>query len=226
MAELNGILNLYKPTGITSARAVSIVKRLLPRGTKIGHAGTLDPFATGVLLLLIGKATKQCESLMGQPKEYEATVRLGSTSETDDLDSLITPYPNAAQPTREAIEAALPKFVGNILQQPPVYSALKVGGRRAYQLAREGQVVTLSPRTVRIDSIELLDFTPPDVRLRIACGRGTYIRAIARDLGEQLHCGGYLTQLCRTRIGAFDLADALDPALLVDDAFLSHLKSL
>ncbi len=224
--ELSGIIILNKPAGISSARAVSQVKRLLPRGTKIGHAGTLDPFATGVLLLLIGKATKQSELLMGQPKKYEATVRFGATTETDDLDSPATPYPDAVLPTRESIEAALPQFVGSVQQQPPTYSALKVGGRRAYQLARQGQSVALAPRTVRIDAIELLDYAAPDARLRIDCGRGTYIRAIARDLGAVLHCGGYLTQLCRTGIGRFTLDQAIDLPLLTDATLKSRLMEL
>src|SRR3954452_22953109 len=126
MTHLNGILNLDKPAGVTSARALNRVKRLLPRGTKIGHAGTLDPFATGVLLLLVGRATKRCESLMGQPKRYEATVRLGATTETDAPESPERPTPGAAPVPRAAIDATLPRFTGAILQRPPVYSALKI----------------------------------------------------------------------------------------------------
>src|SRR4051812_15230534 len=148
--SMDGILNLDKPASISSARAVDRVKRLLPRGTKIGHAGTLDPFATGVLLLLVGKATKQCERLMDEPKQYEAVIRFGATTETDDPESPPQPWsrrdPTAPPPTREEVEAALRSFVGEIMQRPPPYSAMKVGGRRAYDLARKGVVVELQPR--------------------------------------------------------------------------------
>src|SRR3712207_4238583 len=125
---MDGVINLDKPAGISSARAVDVVKRLLPRGTKIGHGGTLDPFATGVLLLLIGRATKACERLMDAPKQYEATVKLGATTETDDPESPEAPTPGAVPAARVAVEAALRPMVGEILQRPPVYSALKVGG--------------------------------------------------------------------------------------------------
>jgi tRNA pseudouridine55 synthase len=205
---LNGILNVNKPAGLSSARVVAKVKRLLPRGTKIGHAGTLDPFATGVLLLLVGKATKLCERLMDQPKQYEATVKLGGTTPTDDPESPETPTPGAQPVSREQVEAALKQFVGPILQRPPAFSALKVGGRRAYDLARKGHDVELQPRTVNVYAIELLDYAWPHVRLRIDCGRGTYIRSIARDLGEALRVGGHLTALVRTRVGEYSVADA------------------
>ena len=209
---LNGILNLNKPPGISSARAVAIVKRQLPRGTKIGHAGTLDPFAGGVLLLLVGKATKLCEQLMDQSKQYEATVKLGATTITDDPEKPETPTPGAEPIDRQRIEAVLKSFVGQILQRPPAYSAMKIAGRRAYDVARRGGEVKLEPRPVKVYSIELLDYQWPLVKLRIDCGRGTYIRAIARDLGELLACGGYLTALTRTKIGTFTLPDAVQLA--------------
>lgn len=198
---LSGIINLNKPAGISSARAVSRVKRLLPRGTKIGHAGTLDPFATGVLLLLVGKATRLCERLMDQPKQYEATVKLGATTPTDDPESPETATLGVQPVDRAQVEAALRSFVGEIVQRPPAFSALKVAGRRAYDLARKGQVVELQPRTVNVYAITLLGYEWPLVRLRIDSGRGTYIRAIARDLGEALKTGGHLTALVRTRVG-------------------------
>lgn len=209
-APLDGIINLNKPAGLSSARAVARVKRMLPRGTKIGHAGTLDPFATGVLLLLVGKATRLCETLMDQPKQYEATVKLGATTPTQDPESPETVTSNAQPPNREQIETALQKLVGEILQRPPAFSAMKVGGRRAYDLARKGHEVELKARPVKVYRIELLEYQWPLVRLRIDCGRGTYIRAIARDLGEALGTGGYLTALCRTRVGSFDVKEATD----------------
>jgi tRNA pseudouridine55 synthase len=204
-----GVLNLNKSVGMSSARAVSFVKRRLPRGTKIGHAGTLDPFATGVLLLLIGKATKLCEMLMDQPKQYLTTVKLGATTPTDDLESPATPWPGASPPAFAQLEFAIQTFSGEILQRPPAYSAMKIGGRRAYDIARRGGEVQLQPRPVQIYNIELLEYDWPLVKLRIDCGRGTYIRAIARDLGEMLNCGGHLTQLARTRVGGFALNDAI-----------------
>jgi tRNA pseudouridine55 synthase len=211
-ALMNGLIVLDKPAGITSARAVSRVKRLLPRGTKIGHAGTLDPFATGVLLLLVGRATKLCESLMDQPKQYDATIRFGATTATDDPESPPICWPHTvasdSPPSEEYIITVLAHFQGEIKQAPPAFSALKVSGRRAYDLARQGVEVKLIPRTVVIYGIQLMEYVWPDLRLRIDCGRGTYIRAIARDLGVALNVGAYLTQLRRTRIGQFRIEAA------------------
>ena len=206
---LFGIINLNKPAGISSARAVARVKRMLPRGTKIGHAGTLDPFATGVLLLLIGRATKQCESLMGATKVYETTVKLGATTPTLDPESLETPVPVAQIPSLSHIENALGKLTGQVMQRPPAFSAMKVGGRRAYELARKGNMPELQERPVRIDEIQVLSYDWPILAIRVRCGRGTYIRAIARDLGEALNTGGYLLSLRRTRVGEFDISKAV-----------------
>jgi tRNA pseudouridine55 synthase len=222
--ELNGFLNLDKPAGMSSARAVDRVKRILPRKTKIGHAGTLDPFATGVLVLLIGKATKQCESLMDQPKQYEATVKFGATTATDDPESPEIPLGREVrQVTLSQIEATLPRFVGAIQQRPPAFSALKVGGKRAYDLARSGENVELQARTVQVYKIELLDYAWPLLRLRIDCGRGTYIRSIARDLGEALGVGGYLIQLRRTRVGSFAIEQAVTLERILQDGVTPHL---
>jgi len=202
---MNGVLNLDKPSSLSSARAVAHVKRLLPRGTKIGHAGTLDPFATGVLLLLIGRATKSCEALMDQPKQYDATVMLGATTATDDPESpqVRWPRPLVDFPPVPFIDNILLQFQGQVLQTPPIFSALKVNGRRAYQLARSGQTPTMTPRPVMVYAIERMDFTWPLLRIRVDCGRGTYIRALARDIGAALNVGGHLTELRRTRIGQF-----------------------
>ncbi len=208
---MTGILNVDKPAGMTSALVVGIVKRLLPRGTKIGHAGTLDKFATGVLLLMIGPATKSSERLMGQSKRYEASIKLGATTPTLDPDSAETVVDETGvmSLSREQVEGSLRTFVGTIDQIPPDFSALKIGGRRASDRARAGQTLELKPRAVRIDSIELLEMNLPLIRIQIDCGRGTYVRSIARDLGAALKVGGYLTQLRRTRIGEFDAADAV-----------------
>src|SRR4051812_979761 len=170
--DLAGVLNVDKPAGRSSARVVDTVKRLLPRGTKIGHAGTLDPFATGVLLLLVGRATKACERLMDAPKQYEAAVRLGATTATDDPESPQVPWTpahgGAVVPVpHDRIQPVLASFVGEILQRPPAYSALKVGGRRAYDLARGGNAVELEPRPVKVYGIELLGYDWPLLRLRV-----------------------------------------------------------
>jgi tRNA pseudouridine55 synthase len=219
MNAISGVLVLDKPAGITSARAVARVKRLLPRGTKVGHAGTLDPFAPGVLLLLIGRATKLCEQLMDQPKTYEATVKLGANTETDDPESPEIVRDVVSPPELETIHEALKTFVGAIEQRPPKFSALKVGGRRACDRVRDGEEVELKPRVVKIYSMEVTAYDYPLLKLRIDCGRGTYIRAIARDLGEALGTGGYLTELRRTRVGEFTIEratmiDQLDPAAI------------
>ncbi len=225
---MNGVLNLDKPPGVSSARVVARVKRLLPRGMKIGHAGTLDPFATGVLLLLVGKATKVCERLMDSPKQYEAVIRLGATTETDDRDTPAIPWTPSrggelTVPDLNAVESALPALTGQIMQRPPAYSALKVGGRRAYDLARAGHEVAMQPRPVNVYRIELLDYNWPLLRLRIDCGRGTYIRAMARDLGEALDVGGHLAELRRTAVGKFRIQDAVRPEVLESDGIAPHL---
>lgn len=204
-----GILNLDKPAGISSARAVSIVKRMLPRKTKIGHAGTLDPFATGVLLLLIGKATKLCERLMDEPKAYEAELKLGAYTATDDPESPEQPVTDPVIPAVAGVQGVVSRFQGTIMQTPPVYSAMKVGGRRAYDLARRGETVKLDPRPVRIDEITVLEYDWPRLRIQVRCGRGTYIRSLARDIGDQLETGAYLTALRRTAVGRFTAGDAV-----------------
>jgi tRNA pseudouridine55 synthase len=229
VTTLEGVLNLDKPPGISSARAVDRVKRVLPRGTKIGHAGTLDPFATGVLLLLIGKATKACERLMDATKQYETTVTFGATTPTDDPESPPTAWtPSHGGPVepipRERIEAALPTFVGRILQRPPAFSAMKVDGRRAYDIARKGGEVALEARPVNVYGIEIIEYGWPRLRLRIDCGRGTYIRAIARDLGEVLDVGGYLTELRRTQVGPFTAHEAVSLDRVATEGVTSHLR--
>ena len=263
---MDGILNLDKPPGISSARAVDKVKRLLPRKTRIGHAGTLDPFATGVLVLLIGRGTKLCERLMDQPKRYDATIKFGATTATDDPESAEEPWtphassrdrdtgvppvldadqlanrivsPGAGTPhgqdarvtvaplSREEVERAICSFIGAIQQRPPAFSAMKVDGQRAYKLARGGADVKLEPRTVHVYGIEVVDFAWPLLTLRIDCGRGTYIRSIARDLGETLDVGGHLTQLRRTRVGEFTIDRAVTLEQLQADGVEGHLRPL
>jgi tRNA pseudouridine55 synthase len=223
---VNGLIILDKPPGLSSAAALNRLKRLFPPKTKIGHAGSLDPFATGVLIILVGSATRACERLMDQPKRYQATVTLGAATATDDPESPAIPTPNAALPAPADISAALQRFVGTILQRPPVYSALKTGGRRACDLARKGKPVDLPPRPVRVDAIQITDYRWPTLDLIIDCGRGTYIRAIARDLGRDLGVGGYLSTLRRLRVGPFAIEQAVDLDRLAADGPSTHLRPL
>jgi tRNA pseudouridine55 synthase len=205
-----GFLNVYKPVGPTSHDAVAAVRRLLPRRTKVGHAGTLDPLADGVLVVCVGPATRLADIAREGEKRYRATFRLGAVSTTDDREGEIAPTDGAGPCDESAVRRALDRQVGQILQVPPAHSAVHVDGERAYHLARSGRHRELPPRRVRIDRIELLELRWPDVEVRIACGTGTYIRSIARDLGAELGVGGYCHGLTREAVGPFEIADAVD----------------
>jgi tRNA pseudouridine55 synthase len=204
-----GLLVLDKPGGMTSRAAVDRALRWLPRGTKVGHTGTLDPLATGVLVLCLGAATRLTEYVQDMAKTYRAGVRLGARSDTDDADGTITPSEVAAPPDRATVEETLRRFVGAIEQVPPAYSAAKVSGRRAYDLARRGREVALGARRVRVYGIDVLAYEYPQLDIEVRCGKGTYIRSLARDLGERLVCGGYIETLRRTRVGPFRADDAV-----------------
>ncbi len=205
----DGLLVIDKLGGISSRAAVDRAQSWFPRGIKIGHTGTLDPLATGVLVLCVGLATRLTEYVQRMPKIYRAGIVLGAGSDTDDADGTITPTPDAVAPARETVERELASFVGTIEQVPPVFSAAKVTGRRAYQLARQGKAFSLTPRTVTIHRIDIVSYTYPRLEILVRCGKGTYIRSLARDLGKQLGCGGYIESLRRLAIGAFTEADAL-----------------
>jgi tRNA pseudouridine55 synthase len=207
--EFDGLLVIDKPSGITSRDVVNRAQRWFPRGARIGHTGTLDPLASGVLVLCVGAATRLTEYVQAMPKIYRAGVILGATSDTDDADGTVTPTIDAPIPTRMHIEEALAGFIGTIAQIPPAYSAAKVTGRRAYDLARKGKEVDLQPRQVKIERIDIESFVYPHLEIVVRCGKGTYIRALARDLGRQLGCGGYIASLRRLAIGSFTEADAL-----------------
>jgi tRNA pseudouridine55 synthase len=202
----NGLLVLDKPSGLTSRDAVDRAARWFPRKTKIGHAGTLDPLATGVLVLAVGQATRLIEYVQAMPKVYRTRIRLGAT---DDADGTITENANAHPVNEEAVRAALASFIGEVEQVPPTYSAARVEGRRAYALARRGTEVELAPRKVRVDRIDVREYRWPELELDVFCGKGTYIRSIARDLGRALGVGGYVTELRRLRIGPFTVEDAI-----------------
>ena len=208
----SGILLVDKPQGITSHDVVARARKFV--GTrKIGHAGTLDPMATGLLVLGANSATRLLTFVVGLDKEYTATIRLGESSNTDDAEGELTAWP-AAEVADEAIAAGIARLTGPILQRPSSVSAIKVDGKRAYTLAREGQEVVLAPRAVTIATFEVLAIrrgSHVDVDVRVECSSGTYIRALARDLGADLGVGGHLTALRRTRIGPFGVSDALEP---------------
>lgn len=208
VTALCGILNINKPAGITSRTAVNRVQRLV-RPAKIGHAGTLDPLATGVLVVCVGRATRLIPFVQQPPKVYRARFRLGFRSDTDDITGKVEPSDFDGVVSREDVAALLPQFQGRIEQVPPSFSAVRVEGRRAYALARKGKAVELTPRTVEVYRITLDEFAYPELALTIECGSGTYIRSIGRDLGELLGCGAVMTELSRSRIGPFDLDDAI-----------------
>lgn len=214
------IIYIDKPYGMSSFGALARVRTLISRRlgikrVKIGHAGTLDPLATGVLILCTGKKTKEIETLQYHTKEYTATLQLGATTPSYDREHTVDfTYPTA-HITRELILATLPRFVGEIQQVPPEYSAVKVDGKRAYKLKRKGEEVELKAKTLRIDEIELTDFNQQlkQMSIRVVCGKGTYIRALARDLGEALGSGAFLTALRRTRVGKV----CVDSCLTLDE---------
>jgi tRNA pseudouridine55 synthase len=224
-ATVKGILNLNKPSGMTSRSLVDRVARLLPR-IKVGHAGTLDPLASGVLILCVGSATRLIESVQCMTKIYRTTIRLGARSDTLDADGLVETVENPRIPSERDVRQALVSQVGEVFQLPPEYSALKIKGQRAYDLARAGRVVHLKPRLVRIDRVDLMSYSWPLLELEIACGAGTYIRSIARDVGDDLACGGLVASLVRTRIGPFDLGSAVDPTTLTSSSLAASLRPI
>jgi tRNA pseudouridine55 synthase len=223
--SLHGFLVIDKPKGISSREAVDRVQAALPRGVRVGHTGTLDPLATGVLVVAVGQATRLADLVQRQTKEYSAGVRFGLISATDDAEGPLTAVAGAILPTREQLEGELAKFLGLIEQTPPAFSAVHVDGQRAYRRARQGKTVDLKPKTVRIEKIDLLDYRPPDVEMTVRCGKGTFIRSIARDLGAALGCGAYLRSLRRTRVGLFLESQALPPDATIAE-FAAQLRPL
>ncbi|MDE6086692.1 MAG: tRNA pseudouridine(55) synthase TruB [Muribaculaceae bacterium] len=213
------IIYIDKPLEWTSFNAVkrlrsTIQRRLGIKKLKVGHAGTLDPLATGVMIICTGKATKRIDELQAGVKEYIATVGLGATTPSYDLETEIDARYPTDHITQELVENVLTKFTGRIEQVPPAFSACKIDGRRAYKMARQGEEVNLKPKVLVIDEIELIEFSPESITLRVVCSKGTYIRALARDIGEALQSGGHLTALRRTRVGDV----TIDCCLSIDDA--------
>lgn len=211
------VIYINKPYEMSSFGALARVRTLISRRLgvgklKVGHAGTLDPLATGVLILCTGWATKRIESLQHQTKEYVATLQIGATTPSFDKEHEVDATYPTGHVTRELIGTTLRQFIGEIQQTPPTYSACKVNGDRAYKLARKGQEIELKPKTLRIDEIELTHFdeTTMQATIRVVCGKGTYIRALARDIGQALGSGAYITSLCRTRVGEALLANCVE----------------
>ncbi|HUV15331.1 MAG TPA: tRNA pseudouridine(55) synthase TruB [Pelolinea sp.] len=212
----SGVLVIDKPIGLTSHQVVQVIRR----GTNIkraGHTGTLDPRASGVLVVLIGPAVRLSEYISAEDKRYQATIKLGEKTDTYDGDGVITGT-SEVNVTREQFEESLSQFVGEIEQVPPPYSAVKVKGRHAYDMARNGEEVQLKPRIIQVHSLELVEWNPPEVVVDVHCSSGTYVRSLAYDLGEMLGCGANLIGLRRTKSGRFTLKDA-QPLRKLSDAF-------
>lgn len=207
LPPLSGIFNIDKPAGMTSHDVVQVVRRASGE-RRVGHAGTLDPMATGVLLVCVGKATRVTEYLMQHSKRYRAEITLGVTTDTLDAEGEVLETVAADHVRREAVEAALDEFVGQIEQIPPMYSAIKREGKKLYELAREGVTVEREPRTVEITRIDVVEWEPPRVTIDVTCSKGTYIRALARDLGAALGIGAHLSRLVRTASGRFGIAES------------------
>jgi tRNA pseudouridine55 synthase len=220
--KIDGWIALDKPQGLTSTAALGRVRRLFD-AVKAGHAGTLDPLATGLLPVALGEATKLCAEVTESGKSYRFVVRWGEERDTDDAEGAVVAM-SERRPSRAEIEALLPGFVGEILQAPPAYSAIKIGGERAYNLARAGRAPSPGPRPVRIDRLALLNAGQPDcAEFEMECGRGAYVRSVARDLGRRLGCLGHVVRLRRTRVGPFCEANAISLAQLEE---LGHKGAL
>jgi tRNA pseudouridine55 synthase len=217
-----GLLNLNKPAGVTSRDVVDQVQRLV-RPQKAGHAGTLDPLATGVLVVCVGAATRLIEYVQRLPKSYSGTFLLGRQSPTEDVEGEVAELADPPLPTLDQLLAAARTLTGRIQQRPPAYSALRVAGRRAYDLARRGETVDLQPRSVEIHRLEIASYAYPELKLRVQCGSGTYIRSLGRDLAAALGTAAVMSALERTAIGSFRLQDAIDPAALTRENWPLYL---
>ena len=234
---MNGFLIANKPTGITSSNLVVFVRKRLPKGTAVGHGGTLDPEASGVLPVCVGNATRLFDYIIDKQKVYEAELQLGVETDTQDATGrIVRTQPVTAR--EDDVRAALGHFVGEIEQIPPMYSAIKRGGQRLYQMARKGETIEIEPRRCTVYAIEMLGESGENrYRIRVTCGKGTYIRTLCHDIGKYLGCGGHMASLCRVRAGIFDLADAhtreeideayqngeMEKLLLPVDAPINHL---
>lgn len=226
----DGFLNINKPAGVTSFDAVKMVLSEILGGKrpekrlKIGHAGTLDPLADGVLVLALDRASKLISRVQEQRKTYVGTFQLGVSSPSEDTETEAVPVEDAPVPSRAEVEAVLPEFLGEIQQRPPIYSALKVNGKKAYDLARKGRTVELAPRPIQIYELEIVEYAYPVLRLKIVCGSGTYVRSLGRDLGLRLGTAAIMTALTRTAVGVFRIEDALELRVREDASPLNRGK--
>jgi len=206
---MDGILNIYKPSGPTSHDIVDRIRKITEI-KKVGHAGTLDPFAEGILIILIGKATKSQSKFMDMDKTYVATLQLGAISDTYDRTGIKSKFSSFAKaPEDRQIQNTLKQFVGEIRQVPPIYSAIKIKGKKAYELARKGQKIKLKPRKIKIYNIKLLKYNYPYLKIEVKCAKGTYIRSLAHDIGQKLGTGAYLEKLIRTEIRKFNIKNTI-----------------
>lgn len=221
---LFGLLNVNKPSGVTSRRVVDQIQRLV-KLAKVGHAGTLDPLASGVLVIGIGQATRLVEYVQQMPKRYRATFLLGRGSDTEDIEGVVTPLPNAPQPSGAELERAMAELTGEIEQRPPAYSALKISGQRAYALARAGEDVDLAARKVIIYRAEMMRYDYPELCIDIECGSGTYIRSFGRDLAERVGTAAVMSALERRAIGQFTLEEAIDAGELTRENIAGRILS-
>ncbi len=217
--HISGWINLDKPYGMTSTQAIGKVRRIL-NAQKIGHAGTLDPLATGVLPIALGEATKTIAFAQDDIKTYHFTIRWGESRDTDDMEGKVIATSDS-RPSLEDITALLPKYTGNIQQTPPIYSAIKINGERAYDIARDGKIPDIKPREVYIKELTLLESREHEADFEMICGKGTYVRSIARDMGNDLGCKGYISALRREEVGAFTTKDAISLDILTNMDYIS-----
>jgi tRNA pseudouridine55 synthase len=219
-----GFLNINKPSGVTSRWVVDRVQRLV-RPDKAGHAGTLDPLATGVLVVAVGQATRLIEYVQRMNKRYRGTFLLGRSSDTEDIEGTISELPDPPIPTLAVIQSTAAGMIGEIQQRPPAYSAIKVAGQRSYDLARAGKQVELATRPVQIHSIEVVEYAYPQLVLDVECGGGTYVRTLGRDLAERCGTSAVMSALTRTAVGEFTMADAITIDSLTQDLIVANLLS-
>jgi tRNA pseudouridine55 synthase len=220
--SVSGLLVLDKPPGMTSRQAVNVVERLA-KPARTGHAGTLDPLATGVLAVAVGAATRLIGYVQQMPKRYTGTFLLGRSSETEDLEGEVVELADARVPSEEQVRAAAAGFVGRIMQRPSAYSAIKIAGRRSYELARRGRPTELAARPIDIYGIDVISYRYPELVLDVACGSGTYIRALGRDLAESLGTAAVMSALRRTAIGNYRIESAIDPRELGEETWRERL---
>jgi tRNA pseudouridine55 synthase len=220
---MNGVLVINKPVGLTSTRIVARIKRIL-KAKKVGHAGTLDPLASGVLVVCINDATKLASTFLNDDKEYLFQIKLGEETVTHDAESKVIRVNALPENIDKMLSEVLKEFHGEIEQMPPVHSALKINGQPAYKLARRGVDVQLKSRRIKIESLTVSDMSLPFVRLQVVCSKGTYVRSLARDIGLKLGCGGYVTELIRLRSGRFRIEDALSMDVVLEPGFYENVN--